>query len=148
MAGRFREAEAVFRKAVEISPDGVAFRLLLSMSLFEQGRLEEALAEAQREPAAWARRFGLCIIHHALGHAAESEHALAELTRDGSDDSAYQTAQAHAIRGETDAAFAWLDRAYASRDAGLSVVKPALRFRSLHGDPRWAAFLRKMGLPE
>jgi len=148
VAGRFREAEAVFRKAVEISPDGVAFRLLLSMSLFEQGRLEEALAEAQREPAAWARRFGLCIIHHALGHAAESEHALAELTRDGSDDSAYQIAQAHAIRGETDAAFAWLDRAYASRDAGLSVVKPALRFRSLHGDPRWAAFLRKMGLPE
>ncbi len=46
---------------------------------------------------------------------------------------------------EVEAAFERLDRANAQRDTGLVEMKPNPRFRSLHGDPRWPALLRKMG---
>ena len=32
------------------------------------------------------------------------------------------------------------------RDAGLAAIKPEPTFASLHADPRWQAFLEKMGL--
>ena len=60
--------------------------------------------------------------------------------------SAYQIAEVHAARNAADDAFAWLERAYAQRDGGLADVKVSPRLRSLHGDPRWGAFLKKMGL--
>ena len=54
----------------------------------------------------------------------------------------------YAARGEVDLAFAWLERAYVQRDPGLAEMKPDPRFRPAHADPRWDAFLRKMGFPE
>jgi serine/threonine protein kinase len=49
-------------------------------------------------------------------------------------------------RGEADRAFEWLEHAYAQRDGGLTGTKASQRLRSLHGDTRWGAFLKKMGL--
>ena len=54
----------------------------------------------------------------------------------------------YAARGEADHAFDWLERAYVQRDPGLAEMKPDPLFRSLHADPRWDAFLRKMGLAD
>jgi hypothetical protein len=54
----------------------------------------------------------------------------------------------YAARGETEAAFEWLERAYAQRDGGITFVTESPQFRSLHRDPRWAAFLKKMGFEE
>ena len=50
----------------------------------------------------------------------------------------------HAL-GEA-AAFAWLDRAHAKRDTGFARAKTNPRLRALHADPRWGAFLGKIGL--
>lgn len=61
--------------------------------------------------------------------------------------SAFQIAQVHAVRGEADAAFAWLERARIQHDEGLEFVGIDLLFVSLHADPRWTAFLHKMNLP-
>jgi hypothetical protein len=44
-----------------------------------------------------------------------------------------------------DAAFEWMERAHRPRDGGLADVKPIPRLRSLLGDPRLGAFLKKMG---
>ena len=63
------------------------------------------------------------------------------------DGSWYQIAQMHAWRGETDRALAALDRAATYHDAGLIYVKYDPFFRSLRGDPRHAALLRRMKLP-
>jgi hypothetical protein len=52
----------------------------------------------------------------------------------------------HGARDEADAAFGWLQRAYEQRDAGLAEMVPSLHLRSLHGEARWGAFLKKMGL--
>jgi hypothetical protein len=47
-------------------------------------------------------------------------------------------------RGEHDASFDWLDRAYAQRDSGLANLMTSPLLRSLHGDSRWGEFLKRM----
>ncbi len=52
------------------------------------------------------------------------------------------------VRGnETDEAFEWLDRAYAQRDPSLMATKLEPLLKSLHNNPRYAAFLKKLNLP-
>jgi hypothetical protein len=46
-----------------------------------------------------------------------------------------------------DGAFEWLERAYAQHDSGLLWMKVDPDLKNLHGDPRFAALLRKMRLP-
>jgi hypothetical protein len=117
-------------------------------NLLAQGRGEEALVEAQQEPEELWRLWAGAIIHHAAGRHAESEAALQELIAKHQVDAAYQVALVYAARAEADLAFAWLDRACAQRDPGLSETKTDTSLRSLHNDPRWGAFLRKMGLSD
>ena len=72
--------------------------------------------------------------------------ALQALLQGYSDSCAFQVAVVHAFRGEIDAAFEWLDRAYAQRDHGLHSVREPFHLRNLHADARWPAFLARMGL--
>ena len=143
-----RRAEAVtaLRKALELAPQYAAAHAWLSIVLLEQGGYEEALAEALQEPEEWGRLFAFAVIHHAAGRQAESNQALHDLTEKWGGMAAYQVAQAHAARGETALAFEWLERAYTQRDPGIFWTKVDPLLRSLHTDPRWDEFLRKMGL--
>ncbi|HEU4333957.1 MAG TPA: protein kinase [Candidatus Eisenbacteria bacterium] len=139
-------AESAFRSGLELSPHRIAARSFLGVVLAEQGREEEALAEAGREPEEAYRLRALAIIHHARGRTAEADRALEELIGKYAGDSAYQIAEVCAARGEADRAFEWLERAYAQRDGGVTELKPNRLFQALHRDPRWAALLDQMGL--
>jgi adenylate cyclase len=147
-SGRLTEAEAAYRKALELAPQRTGAHAYLALNLLAQGRGEEALAEVQQEPEEWERLWTRAVIDHAAGRHAESEAALQELIAKHHVDAAYQVAQVYAARSELDLAFAWLERAYVQRDPGLSGVKVDPLFPPLHADPRWGAFLRKMGLPD
>ncbi len=56
-------------------------------------------------------------------------------------------ARFHALLGEKDATFAWLEKAYAEKSNGIRYVKMDPAFDSLRSDPRYADLLRRMGLP-
>ena len=142
----FAESEQAFLKALELAPNGAFAHTSFSFTLLFQGRREEALAEAMREPDEIYRLWALAIIHYALGHREQSDKALHELIERGAAEAAVQIAELHAARGEADAAFEWLERAYVQRDSGLTLIKSRLRFRSLHSDPRWESLLKKVGL--
>ena len=94
------------------------------------------------------RDSGLASVYHAMGRKAESDAALARVTKERGGDVAFEIAQAHAYRGEADQAFAWLDRAYDQKDVELYWIKGDRLLKSLEQDPRYKAFLRKMNLPE
>ena len=147
-ANRFREAEGAFRKALELTPHRVVTRATLSLTLLALDRGEEAVAEAIQEPHETFRLWALAIVHHVMNHGAKSEAALRELTEKHANDGAYRVAEAQAMRGETGAAFEWLERACAQRDSGLPKMKLSPCLRLLHADPRWAPFLKRMGLDE
>jgi tetratricopeptide (TPR) repeat protein len=147
-ADRLGEAEEVYRKALELAPGRVSTHANLSLVLLAQGRREDALAEAMREPHGALRLWALAIVYDAAGRGAESDEALRNLLDQYADDFAYQISAVHAARGSADLAFEWLERAYQQRDGGLAELKASTRFRSLHGDPRWGAFMKKLGFEE
>jgi serine/threonine protein kinase/Tfp pilus assembly protein PilF len=145
-AGRLEEAEAAYRKALELAPERVGTHSGLALAFLAEGRADEALAEALLEPDEAWRLWALAIIHRTRRQEADSDAVLRELTDKYATDTAHQIAEVHAVRGDVDAAFEWLDRAYAQRDGGLMDVKTSPYLHSLQGDPRWGAFLKKMGL--
>lgn len=147
-ADRLTEAEAAYRKGLELAPQRSGAHAYLALTLLAEGRGKEALAEAVGEPDEGFRLWASAIVHHALGHEAESEAALQEQIEKHAASFAYQVAEVHEARGDVEAAFEWLDRAYAQRDGGLIELRTSPRFRSLHGDPRWSAFLKKVGLED
>jgi len=145
MAGRHEEAESAFRRALELSPGMVPVHELLGRALLARGRVEEALAETQKEGSAGYRSCGLGIVYQAMGRKEESDAALAALLAQG-EKWAVQIAMVHAMRGERDQAFEWLERGQALRDAGIAHIRVHPMLRGLHGDPRWKPFLEKVGL--
>jgi TolB-like protein/Tfp pilus assembly protein PilF len=50
--------------------------------------------------------------------------------------------------GDNNQAFTWLDKAYAEKSDIVSYVKTAWELDKMHSDPRYAALLKKMGLPQ
>ena len=144
--GRFDEAEQAYRKAIEISPDGPALRYRLAMVLEKHGRHADAITEATREKADWARWNALAILHFLGGDLAESDRWLHKLIDKNAHRAAFQIAMCFAVRGNADAAFEWLERAYLQRDSGLSFMKTWWVLDPIRNDPRWNPFLTKMGL--
>ena len=142
---QWEECVAACRKALDLAPQSFFTRALLSLALASLGRREEALSEADAERDPEIRLWALAIVRHVFGLRSESDEALGVLVRDHAGDCACQIAQVYAVRGEVDAAFHWLDRALEQRDSGLPGTLSSPRYRSLHGDPRWKEFLRKMG---
>ena len=103
---------------------------------------------AKREIHDMFRQLALANVYHALGRHTESNAALGELIRTYTDTAALQIAEVYAYRGDPDPAFAWLERARAQRDAGMSMVRALPSMRHLHGDPRWVPFLKRVGLAD
>jgi len=145
---RAGDSELWLRKAVELIPQAIHTRYVLALLLAQQGRDAEALTVATEEPAEWARLTALAYVHHTAGRDGESHQALHELEANHAGHAAFQIAQVHAARGEIDAAYDWLERAFAQRDPGMAWTKFEPCFASLHGDPRWAAMLSRLGLAD
>jgi tetratricopeptide (TPR) repeat protein len=145
-AGRAAEAEEPLKKLLELNPEDYGAHGLLGEAHLQQGRAEAALAEYERESDPAERLAGRAMAQHALGRRESSEAALRELVTTYADQ-ARPIATVHAYRGEADAAFGWLERAYQKRDPDLVYLKPTYFLSRLHGDPRWAALLEKIGLP-
>ena len=70
------------------------------------------------------------------------------LVKQYADTCAYQIVEIQAFRGDSEAAFGWLERAYAQRDHGLHAVLHSVFLNKLRGDPRWRVFLSKLGLAD
>ena len=147
--GHLDEAAADSKKALELSPDVWPGPGLLSEIYVMQGRPQDALAEIElvSSDVAWERAFLYSIAYYALGREKEADAALSELIAKYHAGAAYQIAVVYAFRNQSDEAFEWLDRAYAQRDDGLAETKVDPLLKSLHKDPRYAAFLKKIHLP-
>jgi TolB-like protein/Tfp pilus assembly protein PilF len=145
---REREAEAAFRKALELDPGGAYRHALIGQALLWQGKTDDALREIQQETDAFWKLYGLALVYHALHFSKVAAATLADLKREYGADSAFQIAEVHAYRGEADFAFEWLERAYTQRDSGVTNINSSRMFQALAGDPRYKAFLRKLKLPD
>ena len=139
------EAAAHAQKALELSPDVYPGRILLSEIYVIQGRPQNALTEIESAHYEPLHAFPQAIAYYALHRERESDAALSELIANPGN--AYQIADVYAFRNQFDKAFEWLDRAYVERSGSLVGMKVDPLMKSLRRDPRYAAFLRKLNLP-
>jgi serine/threonine-protein kinase len=63
-------------------------------------------------------------------------------------DDSYRIATVHAWSGDRDQAFAWLDRSVAQHESGVVIIKYDPLLRGIRDDPRYAALLDKLKLPQ
>jgi len=148
IAGHLDESAATSQKLLELDPAYAGAQAQYAGTLLFMGKNSEALAAAEKESDSASKLAALACIYWASGRRTESDSALRALERGFADRNQYTIAAVHAYRGEMDAAFTWLERAYQQNRGSLEVVKIDPLFQKLHGDPRFDALLRKMKLVE
>jgi eukaryotic-like serine/threonine-protein kinase len=150
--GRYGEASEAFRRTLEIDSTFVLARSGLALSYAMQGRFKDALAvvpPTPRQPGS-GEVGDPAVVLALAGRTAEARRALEELKAQRASRyvAAHGLAQIHAALGETEAAFAELERGVAERTFGLVAIRFNPVFRAMHRDPRWAALMRKLNFPQ
>jgi len=146
--GQQQEARAEYARVIELNPSAPFGHAGVGQSYLLQGKFEEAATAAQQDAADWARLLIVSCARWAQKRIPESDAALAELIAKNGETAAYQIAEVYAYQNDKDRAFEWLERGRRQRDAGLPGLRADTLLPNLHGDPRWDAFLRKMGLAD
>jgi len=146
--GRQKEARAEYAREIELNPSAPNSHAGVGLTHLLEGKFEEAAMAAQKDAADWARLLIVSCARWSQKRVPESDAALAELIANTSETGAYQIAEAYGYRNDKDHAFEWLERARRQRDAGLPGLRKDSLLPNLHDDPRWDAFLRKMGLAD
>ena len=145
--GQLDKAAADCKKALDLNPDVATGPSNLTQIYIREGRPQDALPEIERVRPDDLRADMYAVVYYALGRKRESDDALRELIAKYHASSAYQIAEVYGFRNQPDEALEWLDRAYTQRDGGVIETKVDPLLTSLHSDPRYAAFLRKLNFP-
>jgi len=146
VARRWNAAIDAWRTALRLSPDYSGSHYAIgSVLLLGKHDAAGALKEMQAEPDELSRMLGLPNALHAMGRTKEADAALQAFIDKYGKEQPEAVATVYAYRGQVDAAFEWLDKAVAIGDPVLAQAMTEPLFDSLHGDPRWTTFLRKIG---
>jgi len=145
--GQLDRAAADCKKAFELNPDVSPGPFYLILMDIMQGRPQDGLSEIERVQIESQRGILYSIAYYTLGQKKESDEALSKLVAKYHASDAYGIAMVFACRNQSDEAFEWLDRAYAQHDGGLIATKVDPLLKSLHSDPRFAAFLKRLNFP-
>jgi len=145
-SGQLPAAREALNRALAFNPESNLANFYLGMVELFEGHAQEALTPFRRAGEPFSQ-FGIAMAEHTLGHAREAQQALDEVIAKDAHDGAYQIAGVYGWRGETDKTFEWLERAYAQHDGGIAVIKTDPLLKSVRGDPRFAAMVKKLGLP-
>jgi TolB-like protein/Tfp pilus assembly protein PilF len=144
---RLDEAERAIRRAIELQPGAAANHEQLAIIEIQRGNAQAALAAAQQEPPGDWQDVALALARQIGSDRTAADAALKTLIDKWASLSSYQVAQVYALRNDAKETFAWLDRAWSSRDPGIQYLlfdPLILRYKD---DPRFAAFCKKVGLP-
>ena len=134
------------------SPGFYRARLGLARAYEATGLHEQALAEIRQADTLSGghaiTRGPLARALRTRGQEDEARKILAELTESSQTRhvSPMEIAAIHAVLGEKDRAFEWLDKAYEERAPALSLVKATPTLDSLRSDPRFPALLHRLHL--
>ena len=146
--GRYDEALKAFDQLLTLAPDYPGTYRRISGVYISLGDYEKALAVMKNEIDDAYRLTGQASAHALLGNSAEADETLNELIENHASHMAAQIAEVYAYRGDVEATFEWLERAYQTNDPGIISSLNIRPFRILHDDPRWPAFLEKIELLE
>jgi TolB-like protein/Tfp pilus assembly protein PilF len=143
---RLDEAERAIRRAMELQPSSTSHYEELTVIEVERGDAAAALAAAQQTEPGVRQAVALAFASQIGADRSAADTALRTLIDKYAGDAAVQIAEVYALRNDPKAAFEWLDRAWSIRDPGVSEIFYGPFIPRYRGDPRFAAFCRKVGL--
>jgi eukaryotic-like serine/threonine-protein kinase len=141
------------RKTLEMDPAFVVAHHRLALCYERKGNYDAAIDEFKKISDLGAKSVGAAALGQAYalaGKRNEAQKALAEL-QDLSKQryvSPSVFALIYAALGDKDQAFAWLEKSIEEHDLITVRLKVDARFDSLRSDPRFAALVRRVGLPQ
>lgn len=152
-SGRYAEAVSQLRSVLAMKSDFLLAHLWLARALLEQGQYDEALAETAIAEAK-AREWSVIVAargftYGVAGRTQEAQAVLQEMEALSKHRfvTSYGVALVHAGLAQIDEAFRWLDKAFDERSHWLVWLRLDPRWKSLHGDPRFAALVSRMRYP-
>ncbi len=151
-ARQYEAAAEQLRRAVELNPTAEETHRVLGLVRLQQGKLDEAEV-AFREAIALSTelayaRAGLAYACARTGRTAEARAILDHLYREAKERyvSPVTFVTVHLGLGDTDQAFAWLERAREERRGWLCYLKVEPLLDEVRGDPRFGELLQVMRL--
>jgi tetratricopeptide (TPR) repeat protein len=161
-AGDYEKAYQQFQHTIAMDPTFPLVHEYFSFLLAEMGRYEEAIKESEKSellggssPEDAAAEATMMLQAFKTGGEKGFWQKNLDLTLQalkqprGGFVAASVVAASYARAGDKDKAFEWLDKAYAERDGeDITLLKCDPSYKNLRGDPRFADFQRRLGLPE
>jgi TolB-like protein len=140
------------RRTLELNPQFFLAYNYLGLAHLLRGEHDAAAAAFTNglavAPGNALLRGGLAVAHAAAGRPADARAIVAELEGwSPRVNRAYAIARVYAVLGEFDRAFAWLRQSAEDRDSQVIWIGLDAVLETLRQDPRYAAFLRDVGLP-
>jgi tetratricopeptide (TPR) repeat protein len=145
-SGRFAYSVESYRNAWRVVPGFAGAQSAIAYALAQSGDVDGALQAVRSEPSsAWRRPIEPYVLLIA-GRSDEGEAALREVMADPAGwESAVASAQI--VRSDVNSAFEWLERAVSNgSQTSLYEIAWDPSLTTLHSDPRWPLFLRKLGM--
>jgi serine/threonine-protein kinase len=144
------EAIRDLQETLELNPRSELANQLLGHAYLQKGMNNEALDAFRRAAALSGVRDSahLAYAYAVTGHRTEAKRVIETLVAtDGRRYlSPFHIAVAYAGLGDKDAAFRWLERAYAEHASFMDGIKVTPAFDGLRSDPRFVALLARMHL--
>jgi tetratricopeptide (TPR) repeat protein len=141
------------RRALLVDPNGWSQHAYLGVGYEGEGKIQDAISEYEKavkmsdgDPDTMV---SLAHVYSAAGKRAEAQKILRDLERKSkaASNSPYTMATIYAGLGDNDRAFELLDKAYSEKSLDISWFLTAdLRIDSLRSDPRFEAFLHRVGV--
>jgi len=152
-ARQYDQAIEQFRKTLELDPAFPQAQRYAAWAYLQKGMRQEAIASLRAALGRLGRNPEVeGELGHALGVAGRRAEALAMLEglRQLSSIlyvSPYSVALVHGGLGDRDQALAWLEKAYVERSDYMPYLNREPMLDGLRSDPRFAALVRRVGLP-
>jgi TolB-like protein/DNA-binding winged helix-turn-helix (wHTH) protein len=152
-ARQYDQAIEQFRKTLELDPAFPQTQRYAAWAYLQKGMHQEAIASLRAALGQLGRNPEVeGELGHALGVAGRRAEALAvfEGLRPVSSTryvSPYSVALVHVGLGDRDQALAWLEKAYVERSDYMAYLSREPMLDGLRSDPRFAALVRRVGLP-
>ena len=154
--GHLDEAERDLHKAYDMALPDYLKNYEMALLCRDKGKYEEALYRLENEDDPYLRKLLECSILYATGKEKAALQVMEELKTYlkkadpklfviSEEEHSYEIACLYAYMGDRDNAFAYLDKAFETIMIWPDRFFTTPEFNVLHEDPRWDAFLIKLG---
>ena len=129
-------------------PNWQIYHFMKAKVLLAQGKNEEALKEIEQETNEFFSLYGRNFVYFAMGRLEEANALFDEFKELHGATDPSNVADLYAFRGDFDNSFKELYHALEIKDPVLMEILTYPSFKPMHSDPRWKAFINKIGLPK